>query len=118
MAQTIFATARIESDRLGVKARLQNSSAATPVTTVAESVFIETWVVVVQMFHEAYIYPAFIVVTLLANVLIAGVFLLPAAKRCGTMTRTYYLIIAFSDICYLIESDLMVNFGVSDIQYL
>ena len=114
MAQTIFAAARIESDRLAVEARLQNST-ATPFTTVAESVFIETWVVVVQIFHEAYIYPVFIVVTLLANVLIAGVFLRPAAKRCGTMTRVYYLIIAISDICYLIESDLMVNFGVSDI---
>ena len=114
MAQTISSAERIERVHLVVDVRLQNFT-ATSVTTVVESDIIETWVVVVQMFHEAYIYPVFIVVTLLANILIAGVFLRPAAKRCGTMTRVYYLIIAFSDVCYLIEFDLMVNFGVSDI---
>ena len=93
---------------------MQNST-ATPFTTPFESDFIETWIVVVQMFHEAFIYPVFIIVALLANLLITGVFLRPVAvKRCGLMIRIYYLLIALSDICYLISSDLMVNFAVCD----
>ena len=113
-AQTLSTAERIESVRLAEDFRLQNFTAF-PVTTVVESDFIKTWVVVVQMFHEAYIYPVFIVVTLFANILIAGVFLRPSAKRCGTTTRVYYLIIAFSDICYSVDFDFLANFAVSDL---
>ena len=84
---------------------MQNSTAS-PMTTTVGSDFVETWVVLVQMFHEAYIYPVFIVVALLANLIIPV-----AEKRYGLMTRIYYLIIALSDICYLISFDLMVNFA-------
>lgn len=114
MAPTIDSASRVKIDHLAMEARLQNST-ATAFTTAAGSDFIETWIVVVQMFHEAYIYPVFIVIALLANLFIIGVFLRPVAvKRFGLMTRVYYLIIALSDICYLFSYDLMVNFAVCD----
>lgn len=112
LAPAISSVTRI-GDRLAVEVYYNNTTVTTDYPTTTSSTFIETWIVVMQMFHEAYIYPVFIIASLLANLLIIGVFLRPAAsKQCGAMTRIYYLLIAVADLANVIESDLIINFGV------
>lgn len=85
-----------------------NSSDAAAAAHVAKS-----WVQAVQMLHEAYVYPFFVVAGVFSNALIAVAFSLSSARLCGSTTRIYYVLIALADTVRLVEWDLAVNFVVS-----
>ena len=97
-------------DKIIRNSHTMNSSESTDAPSPPEST--NAWVQSVQMFHEAYIYPFFVLAGVLANSFIVVAFSFPSAKRCGRTTRLYYVLIALSDTVRLIEWDLAVNYIV------